>query len=277
MIIGIIGNGFVGKATYSIVNNKNNTVYIYDIDPLKSIPKNLNICKLRECDIIFICVPTPMKHSGECYLDIVKDVINQLNDIVDINFTSIVLRSTVPCGTSDYLNVSFMPEFLTEKNWKSDCYHCKNWIIGVNNDFVIEKIKTILKHAKKCNNILYDNLHICYNREAEIIKLFKNTFLATKVSFCNEIYTFCKFNKINYELIKDIVTLDERINYSHMNVPGHDNKLGFGGTCFPKDIRSLQFEMKKNNIKCPIIDAVIYRNNNIDRIDDELEIGRSII
>lgn len=277
MIIGIIGNGFVGKSTYSIVNNKSNIVYVYDIEPSKCIPQNLNMCELRKCDIIFICVPTPMKYSGECYLDIVKNVVKKLNDIVDINKTSIVLRSTVPCGTSDSLNVSFMPEFLTEKNWKSDCYHCKNWIIGVNNDIVINKIKNILEESVKHNCILYNNLHILYNREAEMIKLFKNVFLSTKVSFCNEIYSFCQFNKINYELVKDIVCLDERINSSHMNVPGHDGKTGYGGTCLPKDIYSLQFEMKKKKIECPIIDAVIYRNNNIDRINDELELGRSII
>lgn len=277
MIIGIIGNGFVGQATFSIVNHKDNKIYIYDIDPLKCIPKNLNMCELRNCDIIFICVPTPMKHSGECYLDIVKDVIQKLKNIIDQNKTSIILRSTVPVGTCDLFNVSFMPEFLTEKNWKSDCYHCKNWILGANNDYVVSKIKNMLDISKKNNCILYDTLHVTYNREAEMIKLFKNTFLATKVSFCNEIYNFCTFHNINYDLIKDIVTTDERINSSHMTVPGHDNKKGYGGTCFPKDISSLQFEMKKNKIECPIIDAVIYRNNNIDRPNDELEIGRSII
>lgn len=277
MIIGIIGNGFVGKATYSVVDNKSNTVYVYDIEPSKSKPKNLNFCELRKCEIIFVCVPTPMKNSGECYLDIVKDVVQKLKDVIDFNYTSVILRSTVPCGTSDSLNVSFMPEFLTEKNWKDDCYTCKNWILGVNNDVVIDKIKTILKEAKKHNCILYDKIHIIYNREAEMIKLFKNVFLATKVSFCNEMFAFCEKNKMNYDLIKDIVSLDERINSSHIDVPGNDGKRGYGGTCFPKDISSLQFEMKKNNLQCPIIDAVIFRNNNIDRIDDELEIGRSII
>lgn len=277
MIIGIIGNGFVGNATYSIVNHKDNSVYVYDIDPSKCIPINLNICELRNCDIIFICVPTPMKNSGECYLDIVYDVVKKIKNIIDSNKTSIVLRSTVPCGTSDKLNISFMPEFLTEKNWKYDCYHCKNWIIGANNDIVINKITNLLSESKKNNCILFDKLYVTYNREAEMIKLFRNTFLATKISFCNEIYSFCEQNKMNFDLIKDIVCLDERINSSHMNVPGHDGKKGFGGTCFPKDICSLQFEMKKKNIESPILNAVIYRNNNIDRLNDELELGRSII
>lgn len=277
MIIGIVGNGFVGKATYSMIQHNQNKVYVYDIDPTKCIPIDLNICKLRECEIIFICVPTPMKNNGECYLDIVYDVINKLKNIIDQNNTNIILRSTVPCGTSDFLNVSFMPEFLTEKNWKLDCYHSKHWVLGANNDIVINKMKSILKLSKEKNCILYDTLHVVYNREAEMIKLFKNIFLATKVSLCNEINKYCEKKKINYDIIKNITSLDDRINSSHMDVPGHDGKTGFGGTCFPKDIHSLQFEMKKNDIECPILDAVIYRNNNIDRINDEFELGRSII
>ena len=251
MIIGIVGNGFIGKSTYSIVNNKSNKVYIYDIDPSKSKPKNLKIHQLRKCNIIFICVPTPIKNSGECYLDIVKDVVKKLRDVIDINQTSIVLRSSVPCGTSDFLNVSFMPEFSTKKNWKNDYYHCKNWILGVNNDVVINKIKTILEEAKKHNCILYSNLQTIYNREAEMIKLFKNSFLATKISVCNEIYSFCENKKINYDVIKNVVSLDERINSSYMNIEGQDEES------FQTDISTLQFEMRKINIKSPIIDAVI--------------------
>ena len=254
MIVGIIGNGLLGKATYSIVNNKSNEVYIYDIDPSKSKPISMNLCELRKCNLIFICVPTPIKKSGECYLDIVKDIVQKLNYIIDINHTSIILRSTVPCGTSDFLNVSFMPYFLTENNWKHDSYHCKNWILGVNNDdIIINKMKTILKEAKMHNCILYSNLQIIYNKEAEMIKLFINTFLATKISFCNEIFTFCKKQKINYDVIRHIVSLDETINSLNKN-----------NQCFIKDVSSLQFEMKKINIETPIIDAVIYRNTNID-------------
>ena len=107
------------------------------------------------------------------------------------------------------------------------------------------------------------------NKEAEMIKMFKNCILATKVSFCNEIYKFCEKNNINYEIVRNLATNDSRINNSHTNVPGHDGKFGYGGTCFPKDISSLRHEMKIANIESPILDAVIHRNINIDRVEQD--------
>jgi UDPglucose 6-dehydrogenase len=105
--------------------------------------------------------------------------------------------------------------------------------------------------------------------EAESVKLFKNTFLAVKVGFCNEFYRFCESHNVDYNtVIKGVIT-DSRITQSHTKVPGNNGLFGFGGTCFPKDISSLQNQMANQNIQSPIVNAVIERNNKIDRVEQE--------
>ncbi len=280
MIIGIVGNGFVGQAT-QLLKSSNINILIYDIDPDKCLPKNLQIQELSKCDLIFVCVPTPMNKDGSCYLNIVNQAINNLKNVVDLNKTDIILRSTVPPGISHDLDVFFMPEFLTEKNWKNDFKNCSDWIFGLrqdnNNNNFKNKVKNLINYAYKEKCINYNNIHFVDSKEAETIKYFRNVFLAVKVSFCNEIESFCSKSNINYNTIKDLACLDSRITDSHTTVPGPDGKRGFGGTCFPKDINSLNFEMKKIGIKPKILEAVIKRNSEIDRPNDDLEKGRAIV
>ena len=195
MNIGIIGNGFVGKATNQL-KCKDINILSYDINPKLCNPIGLKLVDLLKCEIIFVSVPTPMKKNGECYLDIVKSVINDLKKINYENY--IVLRSTVPVGTSDFLGVYFMPEFLTEKNFINDFINNKDWIFGLLNQNETKdinfknKIRKLFTIAKENNRITHNNLHFLTNKEAEMIKMFRNCFLATKVSFCNEIYEFCR-------------------------------------------------------------------------------------
>jgi len=268
MLIGIIGNGFVGKATYQL-QCKDIKILAYDINPLLCNPKHLQIEDLLICDIIFISVPTPMKENGECSLAIVKSVVKQLKDLQYKNF--IVLRSTVPCGTSDALGVYFMPEFLTEKNFIQDFIHNKDWIFGLpseNKEFT-QTITTLFNLAKKNNRIKNNTIHFLKNKEAEMVKLFRNCFLATKVSFCNEIYQYCKSLNINYEIVRKLAANDSRILHSHTFVPGPDGKKGFGGTCFPKDTNSLRYEMKKSGVEPIVLSSVISRNEKIDRPEQD--------
>lgn len=99
--------------------------------------------------------------------------------------------------------------------------------------------------------------------------MFKNCFLSTKVSFCNEIYQFCQTKGINYENVRKIAANDDRILHSHTYVPGPDGKKGFGGTCFPKDTNSLSYEMVKSGMKPYILDSIIERNKIIDRPEQD--------
>ncbi len=109
MKIGIIGNGFVGKAT-SELECKDVELLIYDKNPKLCEPKNITLKNLLKCEIIFVSVPTPMKKDGECYTGIVRNVIKEIKNMEYKGF--IVLRSTVPVGTCDGLQIKFMPEFL---------------------------------------------------------------------------------------------------------------------------------------------------------------------
>ena len=102
-----------------------------------------------------------------------------------------------------------------------------------------------------------------------MVKLFKNNFLATKIAFCNEIYQFTKTLDINYETIRELSTRDPRIGSSHTNVPGHDGKLGYGGTCFPKDTNNLLYQMNEKKIKSYVIKSVVDRNEKVDRIEQD--------
>ena len=177
--------------------------------------------------------------------------------------------------TSDFLGVYFMPEFLTEKNFINDFINNKDWIFGLLNQNETKdinfknKIRKLFTIAKENNRITHNNLHFLTNKEAEMIKMFRNCFLATKVSFCNEIYEFCRKKNINYENVRKLAANDSRILHSHTSVPGHDGKRGFGGTCFPKDTNSLRYEMLKENINPYIMDAIITRNVTIDRPEED--------
>ena len=281
--IGIIGNGFVGKAT-NILKNDNIKLFVYDIEPSLCIPVGMNLKKLcNECHVIFISVPTPMNKNGSCYLNIVESVVQDISIYCDLNEKLVVIRSTVPVGTSDNLNCYFMPEFLTEKTFEKDFINNKDWIFGCKGTEqdkhfkkIITKIFTSAYNAKK---ITYNNVNFVSTGEAEMIKLFRNNFLSTKISFCNEMAQFCKIKGIEYENVRKLAAKDDRIGESHTNVPGHDGEYGFGGTCFPKDTNSLLYEMNKNNMKSYIVDATVKRNENVDRKkkDWELNKGRCVV
>ena len=115
--------------------------------------------------------------------------------------------------------------------------------------------------------------------EAEMVKYVRNTFLATKISFFNEIYNFCGASNVSYETIIRQVSSDRRIGGSHTRVPGPDGKRGFGGTCLPKDANSLQQQFIQKNVDCPILAAVVRRNEEIDRpeLDWMEDKGRAFI
>lgn len=280
MKIGIIGLGFVGKATY-LLNCKDLEIIAYDINPELCNPIGTKMEDLKECEFIFISVPTPMNKDGSCHLKIVETVIKNLEIIKFNNF--IVLRSTVPVGTSDVLKVFFMPEFLTEKNYEYDFINNKDWVFGLRGDSEDERFKTQMEKlfdiAFQNGKIKYNNLTFVLNSEAEMIKMFRNCFLATKVGFCNEIYQFCCKKNINYDNVRKLACNDDRILHSHSQVPGHDGKLGFGGTCFPKDINSLIYQIDNVNGDYPILHSVMKRNEEIDRPEKDWksDTGRAVI
>jgi len=281
MSFSIIGNGFVGQAT-KILKTSKSKMLVYDIDPNKCEPENTTLEDLKNTDIIFVSVPTPMGKDGRNHLGIVKSVIADLKNTIDTRKTHIVIRSTVLPGTSDELDCYFMPEFLTEKNWENDFRNCDNWIFGLkrgDNDDFKYKITKIIENAFDEKNIKYNKITFVKNSEGEMIKYFRNTFLALKVSFCNEIYDYCVEKNINYDIVQSVAKLDKRIGLTHCQVPGHDGKRGYGGTCFPKDTTALLKDFEDSNVHSFILRGAVERNEKIDRPEKDWtsDIGRAVI
>ena len=280
MKIGVIGNGFVGKST-NVLKNENVSIYFYDINSSLCQPIGLTLNDMKECDIIFVSVPTPMNKDKSICLDIVNSVVTDLRKIKYNGF--IVIRSTVIPGTSDSLNVYFMPEFLTEKNFINDFKSNPLWVFGLLNSETDEKFKeTITKlftYAYESKCIESNQIKWMINKEAEMVKYFRNTFLSVKVSFCNEMYQYCKLKGIDYETVRQVAASDKRIGLSHTQVPGHDNKFGFGGTCFPKDTNALLSDMKTNKMNSFILESATQRNENVDRKEQEWfsKKGRAVV
>jgi UDPglucose 6-dehydrogenase len=278
--IGIIGNGFVGQATALFGKNVFIKAFIYDVLPQKCIPLGTTLDEICEiCDLIFICVPTPIKKNGECYLNIVEDVVQSIKKTKTT--ASIVLRSTVPPGTCERLEVHHMPEFLREFTWALDFRQTTHWIIGSYKPDPIftKRITSLLHHAVRDGQIKGNEIYWGTSKETELAKYTRNAFLATKLSFFNEIEEYARKIDVNYNWVRELVTIDPRIGDGHTRVPGSDGLRGFGGTCFPKDIAALQTEMKHVGMKPIITKAVIKRNNTIDRPvrDWEKKVGRSIV
>jgi len=279
MKIGVVGNGFVGGATALFANNLVQ-VFIYDKDLEKCDPSYTTVDSLVDCDFVFICVPTPMREDGSCHTQIVESCVYELN-MAGIKDENIVVRSTVPVGLCKSLGVNFMPEFLTEANWEKDFKNNNAWIFGASNDEPTTKSKFVelISLSKTEGKIKHDDIFFCSSEEAELAKLTRNCFLATKISFFNEMYEFCEKKALDFDTVASLVALDNRIGESHTRVPGPDGKKGFGGTCFPKDVDSLYTQMDKLGMESYIIEAVRSRNNQVDRREQDwtLDKGRAVI
>lgn len=278
--IGIFGQGFVGNAIYQGFK-KHANVLTYDKIEEKSNSNPEEI--VNECQVIFICVPTPMHaETGEASIHYVEDVILQIDDIAEEFGTNptLIIKSTIPVGSSRRLNsisrycdVIFSPEFLTEANAVKDFKNQKRIVLGHEEDFnpeiVIETFRLAFPKAKIVS---------LEPAEAEMVKYVTNTFLATKVSYANEIYNICSNAHIDYDKVIEAASLDKRLGDSHWMVPGPDGDFGFGGHCFPKDLQALRYIASQLPVKTTMLDATLNSNNNIrnDR-DWERQEGRAII
>lgn len=282
--VGVVGGGFVGRATAGL-QNADIDVIVFDLQKELCLPSHTTLDDIYKCDVVFVAVPTPMSEDGSCYTKIVERVVS---DLKRNHVKNIIVRSTVPVGTCKTLGVHFMPEFLTEKNWKHDFYTCPTWVIGIDceDTSFVSVMQQIFTSAASRRVIVSDHIMWTSTMEAELIKYSRNCFLATKVGFFNEIYSFCEKMEINYENVKRGVAADPRIGPSHTNVPNEEffngrtaQKRGFGGTCLCKENRALVRQYETAQVACPILDAVWFRNITIDRPerDWEHDKGRAVV
>jgi nucleotide sugar dehydrogenase len=267
--VGVIGNGFVGEAI-SFAFSSVSDMYVYDTDPLKSLD---DLQSVHSCDFVFICVPTPMFQDGSQDLSYVEDVFEKATSKPVYILKSTVLPGTTERLSKKYSNIKiiFSPEFLTERTAKLDMLTQSRIILGGELPLT-EKAKTLFNERFKIKNIIQTD-----SKTAELTKYMNNTFFATKVSIMNEFKLLCDKIGANWEdALKGFVS-DGRIGDSHLNVPGHDGKLGYGGTCFPKDVNALLSFSKKHDIELNTIKGGWKTNLKVRQEKDwEEKEGRSV-
>ena len=281
--IGIVGCGFVGNAIRQGFS-KYMPVQVYDKYDKKRTTTDSFEELVNCCDILFICLPTPMKRTGECDSSLVNTTIKTLDFLANKQDKKkiAVIKSTVPPGTtlslqnstSSLVDIIFNPEFLTEANSVEDFINQKRVILG--GDECIKSLQTLkkiyMKVLPESPCILSDSI------EAELVKYYCNCFLAIKVSFSNEMKQLCDRLGANYDKVIKAVSYDTRIGSSHMEVPGPDGKYGFGGSCFPKDISALIRIMQDNDVSPTITTAAWQKNLEVrPERDWEQLIGRAVV
>lgn len=256
MKIGIVGNGVVGGAIMQFYAQKNHQVFAYDKDPLKS---HYPFEKLKDCDAIFVSVPTLTMDNGNQDLMPLLTTIQNLNQM---KFKGLIIhKCTVVPGTTRYLQTEFKnlrilhcPEFLTERNSKDDYKNAKAVLLsGADDD------------RKECVKLFGDKvIHEFRDYEStEIAKYMHNCFLATKVSFFNEMFDVCKHYSVGYASIISALEWMGGIGHSHMQVPGPDGKRGWGGMCFPKDTRAFVNVLTKHGIWPETLAGAIKTNRKV--------------
>ncbi len=292
MHIAVIGTGYVGLVSGAGLADFGMKVTCVDIDEEKikklkkgQIPfyepgleelvrKNLKAGRLdfttdftkavKNSLVIFICVGTPSLPDGSADLSQIKEVALKLAETID-DYKVIVTKSTVPVGTNRWIkelidknkkvdasvDIISNPEFLREGNAVEDFMHPDRVIIGGESAYAIAIIKDIYRPL-----YLAETPFIITNLEtAELIKYASNAFLATKISFINEIANFCEKVGADVTVVAKGMGLDPRIGPKFLN-PGP----GFGGSCFPKDVKALITQGRQVSSPFRILEAVIESN-----------------
>ncbi|MFA9558186.1 UDP-glucose/GDP-mannose dehydrogenase family protein [Evansella sp. AB-rgal1] len=268
MNIAVVGTGYVGLVTGVSLSEIGHNVICIDIDERKIEQLKLGISPIYEpgleklmtknmsknsltfttnhhegfthADVIYIAVGTPEKEDGSANLTYVEQVALDIARSIEKD-TVVVIKSTVPVGTSDHvkkliednlssgINISMVsnPEFLREGSAIHDAFHGDRIIIGA--DCV--KAASIVEEMNKPFGVPVYKTDI---RSAEMIKYASNAFLATKISFINEISNICERVDANIEEVAYGMGLDQRIGSQFLKAG-----IGYGGSCFPKDTKAL--------------------------------------
>lgn len=272
MKVGVIGVGIVGGATAKVFE-KVHEVYLYDkFKPEYNSEENLRNL-VTNSEVIFVCVPTPMKITGEIDYSSVHNSLNQIiEELIKIERNPqdilVVIRSTAVSGSTDRLTYrypfrfAFNPEFLREKHAQEDMENTDRVVIGAND----EKSKGQLKDIYLA---IFPNAEyvLVTRKEAEMIKYAANIILASQVTIANEVYQICKAVGVDYDTVKKAILLDKRIG-RNLDVPGPDGDFGFGGKCFPKDLRAL-IRLAQEHEYDPYLLQEVWRTNDKVRTDKD--------
>lgn len=250
MNLTLVGYGFVGKAVFNSLKD-HHTMFV--VDPAY----NTNKIGDEQADGYIVCVPTPMRKDGRCEMQFVFEVLEQMPNDVPILIKSTIclegwemLADTFP----DKL-MSFSPEFLVAATADADFANQEYMLIGgESTQFWVDTF------SKRFPDMLFYKESI---RDLILIKYARNSFLATKVAFFNDLYDTVVNAGANWERVRKGIGIDDRIGLSHTMVPGPDGKRGFGGACFPKDTAAFVKTAEYYGGELTLLKQVIEQNRKI--------------
>ena len=302
MKITVIGSGYVGLVTGACFAETGNQVVCVDIDEnkvqkLKSaeipfyepglaelVTRNqlegrLQFTSdlregLQDSTIVFICVGTPSKEDGSANLDYVMQAARDV--AVRTNSTMVAIKSTVPVGTAEKVKALFRemdkpnipvisnPEFLREGSAVGDCLKPDRVVLGMDFGPAHDVFRRLYQPFVRTGNPIY----VMDNVSAEMTKYVSNCILATRISFVNEMSMLCEQVGGNIELIRKAVGSDHRIGMQYL-FPS----IGFGGSCFPKDLRAMASLFRDHGMRANMVEATllvndIQKNNFCERIEE---------
>lgn len=290
--VGLVGHGFVGKAVDAFFREEDGSPKVSKILINDRAKPELNTLTdvVRESEVIFVAVPTPMRKDGSCYTGFVEEVIGAINQTAkdiqrNLDTFVIVVKSTVYPGFLEDmqakflpLRITFSPEFLTEANSVQDFKKTNRIIVGGDSDDALVVCKYFYEADRQPVDTGRRVIIATDGNTAEMVKLYANGMLTAKVIFSNEVYLICQKLGINYEEVRQIACLDGRIGAGHTLVPGPDGQLGYGGHCFPKDIQNLRAVARELGTGERLFTAMIDRNEEVREKKDWLEMkNRAVI
>jgi len=248
----IAGFGFVGQAVHQTFKDDFETIVI---DPKLDDTRIYNV---QNVDGVICCVPTPQAPDGGCLVDHVIDVLRDTAPSIPI-----LIKSTISLQAYERIKtefpdhiINFSPEFLRANSAVQDMKNLKYTIIssGGSMDFWVSVFR------KRFKSLIILNYPM---EECIAIKYFENSFLATKLSFYNEMYDFCKAYGIDYEDVRTGLAYDTRIGYSHTTVDPENGFRGWGGHCFPKDTTALLKMAELKSVGLNTLEAAVKYNSTI--------------
>ena len=289
--ITVVGTGYVGLVTGTCFAETGNNVLCVDIDEAKvemmragKVPiyepnldtyfeRNISAGRLKfttsleegvaHGDIIFLALPTPPGEDGSADLSYILNVADQLGGMIS-EYKVIVDKSTVPVGTAEKVhaavaqnaNVDFAivsnPEFLREGFAVSDFMKPDRVVVGTKDERAIKIMQSLYKPFVRQGNPIY----FMDEKSAELTKYAANSFLATKITFMNEVANFCELVGADVDEVRIGIGSDTRIGKRFL-FPG----IGYGGSCFPKDVQALVKSGREHDFNFEILDAVTKVNH----------------
>lgn len=257
MKLGIIGYGFVGEAISWA--HRHHTLVIRD----PKLENSADYSDFLNCDAIYVCVPSPEKLDGHCDTTILENTLKELLFVLINKSIPIICKTTAPPTIYEklhqqYPNIVHCPEFLTAANNVSDYQNSDYFILGGHKEWCV-KSREIIRQGVP---LVDEKFLITDIKSASLYKYMMNSYLASKVTFMNDFKKLADAIGITWKSFKDLSLFENRIGYTHMDVPGPDGNYGWGGACFPKDISAIINEAKDVNVDLDMLTAV----NNINKI-----------